>query len=79
VALLTVDISYIVCSYSSAFTGSLFNTVSDPSSVEGVSAFMDQRLSYSVNIINALYLPALPVFSTILYFNAIAAEEELSE
>jgi hypothetical protein len=80
VALLTVISVMLSALILLPFTGSLFNTVTDPSSVEGVSAFMDQP-GYLIlsTIINALYLPALPVFSTILYFNAIAAEEELSE
>lgn len=80
VALLTVISVMLSALILLPFTGSLFNTVTDPSSVEGVSAFMDQP-GYLIlsTIINALYLPALPVFSTILYFKAIAAEEELSE
>ncbi len=58
------------------FSGSFLKVLSDPAEAAGAADFMTNPFYMVLSaLVNALYLPILPIFASILYFNGKAREE----
>jgi len=58
------------------FTGSFFKMISNPLDPGPMLNFIKNPLYIVLSsLVNAIYLPLMPIFAAILYFNAVASEE----
>jgi len=61
------------------FTGSFLKMLSNPQDVSSAMDYMTNPVFLTLSaLVNAIYMPLMPVFATILYFNGKAKEEEAS-
>ncbi len=62
------------------FTGSFIKILANPQDAAGALDYMTNPLFLALSaLVNALYMPLMPVFATILYFNGRANEEHVAE
>jgi membrane-anchored glycerophosphoryl diester phosphodiesterase (GDPDase) len=60
------------------FSGSFLKIMADPEAASNIMTFASNPLYIVLSsAANALYLPALPIFASILYFHGRAVDEEV--